>query len=439
MKRSSRTQGRRPRAHFWLVAAAAILAVVLVSTRTVLAGQTVSQDKFTLGRDEVITDDLYVTAEEIVIDGKVEGDVVAFGAYIEINGEVTEDLVAAGGGITLNGVVGDDAYLAGGGVTVNGSVGDDLLLAAGGSALPGMPAFPMMVGGREIQQGATLTEESLVGGDLYAFGGAATYDGRVVGNVYSLMAETSFGGQVGGNATLFGDVLTVSDDAQVGGTLTYSADATSGAPIPAGVAAEEAPVAPPAPPQPSMAQLLTAWLIRVGRTLLGLLVLGWLLLTLAPRLMRSTVALMEHEAGTTIGYGILFAFAAVPVAFIFVILAGLFWGVAPGMLATAMLLFGALGVLWFASPAITGWWLGRRLLRNSNSELAKLLVGAVMIILVVRVLDWLPLFGGLLSWLVMVASFVFAAGSLLRARTAGRYLDAPATPPAPPLAPPPAV
>jgi hypothetical protein len=297
----------------------------------------------------------------------------------------------------------------------------------------------MMVGGREIQQGATLTKDAVVGGDLYAVGGAATYDGRVVGNLYSLMAETTFGGQVGGDATLFGDVLTVSDSAQVGGTLTYSADSTGGDSIPAGVAAEEEAMAPPALPQPSVAQLLTAWLIRVGRTLLGLLVLGWLLLTLAPRLMRGTVALMEHEAGTTLGYGILFAFAAVPVTLIFVILAGLFWGVVPGMLATAMLLFGALGVLWFASPAVTGWWLGRRLLHNSNSELAKLLVGAVVIILVVRVLDWLPLFGGLLSWLVMVASFVFAAGALLRARTAGRYTDAPVNPPTPPLAPPPAV
>ena len=336
---------------------------MLLSARTVLAGQTISQDKFTVARDQVITDDLYVTAEEIIIDGKIEGDLVAFGAYIEINGEVTEDLVAAGGGIVLNGVVGDDAYLAGGGVTINGTVGDDLLVAGGGGGLPGFPTFPMMVGGREIQQGVMLTENSVVGGDLYAFGGSGTFDGRVVGNVYSLMSETTFGGQVGGNANFFGDVLTVSDNAKVGGTLTYSADATAGDPVPAGVAAQVQPVTPPAPPQPSLAQQLTAWLIRVARTLLGLLALGWLLLTLAPRLMRGTVAVMEQQAGTTIGYGILFAFAAIPVTLICVLLAGLFWGIAPGMLATAMFLFGALGVLWFASPVVTGWWLGRKLLR----------------------------------------------------------------------------
>ncbi len=41
---------------------------------------------YRLKAGETLSDDLYVFGREIIIDGTVDGDVIAFGGIIEING-----------------------------------------------------------------------------------------------------------------------------------------------------------------------------------------------------------------------------------------------------------------------------------------------------------------------------------------------------------------
>ena len=83
--------------------AARLLAVVgvallvgLITASTAWAVETRSGDSVVIGPDEVVDDDLYVTANNVVIDGTIRGDLVAFGQSITVDGTVEGDLIAAG-------------------------------------------------------------------------------------------------------------------------------------------------------------------------------------------------------------------------------------------------------------------------------------------------------------------------------------------------------
>src|SRR6187200_294493 len=52
-------------------------------------------DRIVIEAGEVINDDLYVAAQEFVLDGTVNGDLIVFAQNVTINGKVDGDLMAA--------------------------------------------------------------------------------------------------------------------------------------------------------------------------------------------------------------------------------------------------------------------------------------------------------------------------------------------------------
>ena len=418
------------------VVLALALALLLVVAGGAIGATLVSQDEYRLPAGEVIEDNLYVTGGTILIDGKIDGDLVAVGGYIEVNGEITGDILAAGGAIIVNGPVAGDVRIAGGGLTLNGPIGGDLVSAGGGAGFPGMPSVPMTIGGRQVQQGTELTATGSVGKDALMAGGSGIISGRIAGTLWAGMGSLVLSGEVGGNAHLYTNQLVVSDSAKIGGVLYYTTDASGAAAIPAGVAVSVERVVtetPQAPREPSLAEQILRWTIGLVRALIGLLVLGWLLLRLLPRVTARTLGAMETQPLPAIGVGLLVVLVAVPVLFILVGLAWLFWGFFPGALATAMFLLGVLGVIWFISPAFTGLWLGRRLFAGQASDLLKLVLGVLVVVLAIRVVEWIPFAGGFIAWLLLLLSFSFAAGGMILGMRGGEPAATPGPPTGPPL------
>ncbi len=70
-------------------------------------------EQVTVAKNEVISDDLYVSGVTVTIDDIVRGDVIGVGRQIAINGTVDGDLVAANQTIVINGTVNDDVRTAG--------------------------------------------------------------------------------------------------------------------------------------------------------------------------------------------------------------------------------------------------------------------------------------------------------------------------------------
>ncbi len=133
-----------------LTSAFAVLLASLLLPATVYAQMT-SEDEIII--DSVVTDNLYVAAEDftlnarsqadvvvgarrIIINGDVNGNLILAAQEIEINGNVTGDVLGAAGIIVLNGDVTGDARLFAGQAFVNSeNIRGDLVVASGRASI----------------------------------------------------------------------------------------------------------------------------------------------------------------------------------------------------------------------------------------------------------------------------------------------------------------
>ncbi len=185
-------------------------------------------EEVVIAADEVINDDLYVSARTITIDGTLKGDLIASGHQITVNGTVEQDLIAAGQGIVINGKVNDDVRIAGQVLQLGSKaqIGDDFV-AAGYSL--------------ESKAGSN------VAGDLSFAGAQALIAGNIKEDIIGAMNALELRGMVDGNVNVTvgsGDDivepfdlpflpplpieapqlrtgLTVADSAKIGGELRY--------------------------------------------------------------------------------------------------------------------------------------------------------------------------------------------------------------------------
>ncbi len=133
---------------------------------------------------DVLTGGVLLTGAAIVVDGDVDGDLMAFGAYVELNGDVNGDLLAAGATVIVNGNVAGSAQCYGAAITHGGSLA----------------------------------------GSLEAAGAALFLRGSVAGDVKSSGAALWLGGASGGSVEAVSGYLVVEDEARVAGDLRYRAE-----------------------------------------------------------------------------------------------------------------------------------------------------------------------------------------------------------------------
>ena len=337
--------------------------------------QAASGELYRLPEGEVYPGDLQVAASEVYIDGIVDGDLVAAGAYVEINGRVEGDALLAGVEIVHSGVVVDDMRAAGAGVTINGNVGDNLVVSGGGGLF-----FPFPIAGRNVRQGIRVTDIGTVGGDAFIAGGQADLNGTFVGDMNLAVNDVRYGNSF-----------------STAGTQFIQADALD--------EAERTPV-----------RGFFGWLARLLITLIGLALAGWLLLRLAPGLIRQPARAIDEQPAQTALWGLGAIALALPlsVALVFVLVS--FWGWFPGGVAMFAFLFGLLALLWFFSPLITGLWVGRRVAALTHiplDPLPTLLIGVVVIVLVGRILAAVPFIGEFTYRVLYLISLAFALGGLI--------------------------
>jgi|GEM_PF-5837822 len=155
----------------------------------------------TIGKDEVISDDLYVVGGKVRISGAVKGDVFVAGGEVTIDGPVEGNVNAVGGDIAVNATIGGSLRIVGGQATVfdGATIGRDLIFLGGA-----------------LETKASST----VGRDLLMTGGDLVSDGTVVRNVLFRGGQVSLAGQTGGWADVGADAIKVVAGSKVAGDLT---------------------------------------------------------------------------------------------------------------------------------------------------------------------------------------------------------------------------
>lgn len=423
-----------------LVSLFALLAVFSLSFATpASAFDGRSGERVIIESDEVVNDDLYVTAAELVLDGTVNGDLIAIGQTLTINGRVEGDVMAAGQTVVINGTVT-------GAVRMAGSV---LLLAEGGS-----------VGGDILGAGYSLEvqEGSSVGQDIVFAGGQLLIAGDVVRNMQVATGAFELRGAVGGNvqadvaeagasagpppnifmpptavsAPTVRPGFTIDPSARIEGNLEYMQ--TTDLAIPAGVVVGTVTRSEPATGQmadeETTGERVSRWGVNILRSSVTLILLGLLLLWLFPFFLGGSSTKLQTAFWPSLGWGVI-AYAGFFIALLFtiivVVLGGLLFGVltlsglagtiiSVGLLSLFVLILGFVLVTSFVAKIVFGQALGKWFLARANSPLAEhrywpMVIGVIVIVLVVALLSF-PLIPGILGWLLNFAIILFGLGAL---------------------------
>ena len=289
-----------------LVVAGLALLVGLITASTAWAVETRSGDTVVIGPDEVVDDDLYVTANNVVIDGTIRGDLVAFGQNITVDGTVEGDLIAAGRSVEIRGTVEDDARIAGQTLLLGeGAEVEDDLIAAGFS-LQNMP--DSAVGGTLLYAGYQALLQGTVDEDVSVAANGLELGGEVGGNV-----DAEVDGEDGGPppflfaqqaaAPAVGSGLTLTDSAVVGGDLTY--ESSTEARIDPQAQIEGRVIGEERPAEEEDTYTFADAVFDHLRSFVALLLVGLILIWIAPNWVRRRAGTVLDRPLASLGWGVL--------------------------------------------------------------------------------------------------------------------------------------
>ena len=310
-----------------------LLLAGLVAASPVGALETRSGDEVVIGPDQVIEDDVYVTANEVIVDGTIRGDLIAFGGSIAVDGTVEGDLIGAAQAVEIGGTVEDDVRIAGQTLLLDegAEVADDLIAA--GFSLENTP--DSAVGGTLMYAGYQALLQGTVGEDVNAAANGLELGGEVGANV-----DAEVDGEDGGpppflfapqaDLPTVDSGLTLTDSATVGGNLTYESSTEAQVDPQAQIEGEVVGEERPAEAEQDAYTFADAVFDNL-RSFIALLLVGLILIWIAPNWIRRRAGTVLDRPLASLGWGVLglVAFLALGVA---ILLATLVLAVILGLL-----------------------------------------------------------------------------------------------------------
>ena len=413
----------------WIFATLLSLLLCFIIVPSSFAVEIFEDETVIIKAGEVIEDDLMVFANELIMDGTVEGDLLVFANRAKINGLVEGDVLGVAQEIVINGTVADDVRIADMVLTLGeaAQIGDDLLAGAysfetkAGSLVEG----DMLLG---VGQSRLAGD---VAGDLWMSGGGLELLGTVAGDVQADVGSAA-DAPVFPPFTFVPDApqvptvawgLTLGEEAAIGGDFTYTAPIAVEIPTAAvdgqvafdqvvPVTAEEEVVTPQ--------QRTFIWLGDFFRQLITLLVIGLLMVWIAPHWTNKVAYYVQDKPLPNLGWGLLaiavLLLAIVLTVAVMIMVAILLGALTFADLVSAVVIFGlfvtfglillfAFTVAYF-TKIIVSVAVGRFLFMRFNSRFAEsgywsMALGVFLIVLFTAI----PYIGGLLSLIVTILGF----------------------------------
>ena len=368
------------------VMAGMIPLLVGVSARSAWAVQVRAGEKLVIGPDQVVNESLLVTGGRVRIDGQVMGDVFCAGGDISVNGTIDGSLTVAGGQIALKGSLRRTLWAAGGNISIEGPIQGDAVVAGGNVKLG--------------QNGA-------IERDLAVWSGNVELAGRVGGRVSGSAGSLDISGKVGRDVETRVRKLTVRSNSVIGGDISYqSADDAA---IEEGAAVGGQVIR--RPPSKSMKSwpASSSWgtsLVVEFLFLAAAVVLGSVLIVLAPRQATKTAAKIGVSPWKSLGMGFVFLAAAAAVAALaFLTVVGI-------PIALSLIFFCCF--LLYVSKIFTGLFLGRRILAKWSGEGGAWLIASMALgLLILFLASGIPFIG----WLIYLVAVLLGLGAILAAQS----------------------
>jgi cytoskeletal protein CcmA (bactofilin family) len=379
-----------------------------------------------IAADEVINDDLFIGAETVEIYGTVNGDVIAAGSIVRVDGTVNGSLVTGAQSVLVNGDVKGSIYSGSSTFTLGSDASVGRNLYYGGFNLS---AESGSVVGRDLLVGAY---QALLSGeverDVRAATGALEINGVVGNDVYAEVAGTDESGQAyyftgpPGVDTVVPSGIRVSDDAKIGGKLTYksSEDQSDAIEIkPAGgINFEYDPSDAPKRDEPkhgSPGGLVAAYLFKRVQVFITLMLLGGLVVWQLPALLKRVGGKVEKESMPSLGWGLVTVMVVYMGAFIvagLIIAGAIFFGVVTlgelsmviltvGFSSLALFLAGFGLLVSYGSKLVVAFMVGRLIIRWLAPQYEEQPIWSMLLgVLIYTFLRSIPIFGFMIGLFV---------------------------------------
>ncbi len=328
-------------------------AVLLMLVGPVLARESLQDKICHVEAGEVIDGYFFVLCEELVIDGRIEGNLLGASLRTTINGTVDGSIYMGGGEMAIGGQVNGDLHYVGAVLDIypeppseaNTTTGDNrqrsaqpvqtidgrLLLATLSTRLHPGTHLP----GGIIAVGYQLLIDAIVDGEVSFWGSALVVNGVVNDDVYATVGDpASEGTQIQTlllpldfDLNLINPGMVVGSDGAIIGQLAYTG------PVVGQIDGEvtQPPVYRPVNtvPLPRLEEpgTINLYINEVGRDLTTLLVIGFLGLTFVPAIMRIPLPHLRTRPFSSLSIGMLAFIISFPVVLIVILLTLLLLGV----------------------------------------------------------------------------------------------------------------
>jgi hypothetical protein len=332
-------------------------------------------------------DNYYAAGNHVDITAPMPRDVVVAGRYVDIRQSVGGDILAAGWHVALTAKADDDVRMAGGTIIVNAPVNGDLTLAGGDVTVgeSAQIAGQSWISGKTIRVQGVLGRELHVAGQLVQLSGEIHQPVEVVAERLEILSTARILAPLRYKGTV---EATVANGAIVNGPITYDRIARRDVDR--------------ARSYPMVSSLIFA---------IHMLLIGWIVLALAPRAERSVVATLRTKPGRSLIVGSAL-FVTVPIAAMLLIVSVL--GAPLGAIVAALYvvaLFGSVLATAFCVGEVEARVFRFRAIGARGHHALILLAGVLTLALLRSLLGGLVLFVSVLFGLGATALWIYGAYS----------------------------
>jgi cytoskeletal protein CcmA (bactofilin family) len=337
--------------------------------------------KIILSANEIHEGWYFASADEVIIEGTVNGDAYVAGGTIHVDGTINGDLIAAGGQVVITGSVSDNVRVAGGSIECLGAVGKNFT-AAGGHIVAG--------------------KSSAIGGGILAAGGSLSVAGKVEHEAMVCTGDMSISGSINGNTTFAGGAVSIHPGAKIGGNLKAIVEDKKFAEIADGTVHGTVEIAT-RDKEPSVSVLgLQPWRFWLKMLWVGSLFVTIIVLVFAvPKQLKEIGSTILQKPGLSLAWG---ALGIIGTFVLILLLLVTIIGIPLGLFTLAMFLW-----IIYLSQLSLGVVLAHRLFHIEEKTGWQLLWGIAAGLLVIQVLTLIPYVGTLIN----LGGLFFGFGAIL--------------------------
>ena len=334
-----------------------------------------------LGQNEVHEGGFFGGGDEVVIEGTINGDAYVAGGVVEVDGTINGDLITAGGMVIVNGKVTEHVRAAGGTIWVDGEVGKDASIAGGNIRI-----------GRK----------GALAGNLLVAGGTVEIAGVVAKEAHIASGDADISGTVNGSVRFAGNRFSIPEQGHVGGNLEAYVKDKELVKLANGAVAGNVDISLQQPTKHKEILGFSAWCFWLKIFwFAGSIVVGLLLVLLAPAQLRRMGTTISSRPGETAVWGIL-GLIVIPIASLFLM------ATIVGIPA-ALLIFSLYFVLLYLSQFGLAIVLAQMIFTLDGKGRLQLFGGLLLGMVLVEIAVMIPYLGVL----VCLAGCVLGAGAIL--------------------------